>query len=162
MAKLERKALAHFVDAGMGKGSKNWFLLGKDIEELSVDLSPDVETKENILGETAVTDNGYEVTIEADPYYANPEDSIYEPLLDIAMNRKKGGACKTQYLEVIIEDTSDPKHKAWIEDCSIKPNSYGGDTSGLAIPFTIYPDGNRKQGTVTISDGVPTFTPDEE
>lgn len=159
MAKLERKAYATYVNANMGTGSDDWYLVGKDIDEMSVDMSPDVETKENILGETSVTDNGYEVTIEADPYVANPEDAIYEPLVDIAMNRKKAGACRTTYLEVIVEDTANTDHKAWKEDCVIKPNSYGGDTSGFQIPFTIYPDGNRVEGTVKLTAGVPTFTP---
>ena len=130
-----------------------------DIEEMSVELNPDTETTKNILGETTVKDNGYEPSMSADPYYANPDDSIYEKLRDIAMNRKKGDSCKTRLLEVIVENTSDSSHKAWIEDVIVKPQSYGGDTSGVAIPFDILFNGNRKEGTVTISSGTPTFTP---
>lgn len=157
MAKLERKAYAFYLDASM-KGTADWFLVGKDMEDFSVDLGVNIETKENILGETSVTDNGYEPSISAEPYYANPGDAIYEPLRDIAMNRKKGAACETKYLEVIIEDPEDSSHKAWIEDCILKPTSYGGDTSGFQIPFDVYPNGNRKEGTVTIVDGKPTFS----
>lgn len=159
MAKLTRGAYALYIDASMNAKSSDWFLIGKDIEDLSVDLGTDIETVKNILDETTVKDNGFEPTISADPYYANTTDTIYEPLLNIAMNREKGETCKSQYLEVIIEDASASTHKAWIEDCVIKPNSYGGDTSGLQIPFSIYPDGNRKAGTVTITAGKPTFTP---
>lgn len=160
MAKLTRGAYALYVDASMNSKSGDYFLIGKDIEELTVDLGTDVETVKNILDESSVKDNGFEPSISADPYYANPDDTIYEPLRNIAMNREKGESCKSQYLEVIIEDPENTQHKAWLEDCVIKPNSYGGDTSGLQIPFSIFPDGNRREGTVTINAETkkPTFT----
>lgn len=156
--KLARKALLHYIDASFGSGSPEWFLIGKDIEEMSVELNPDTESVENILGETSVRDNGYEVSLSADPYYANPDDSIYPKLKDIAMNRLKGDECKTKILEVIIED--DAPYDAWIEDCIVKPQSYGGDTSGVSIPFDVLFNGNRKQGTATLdTDKKPTFSP---
>lgn len=160
--KLNREALMHYVDSKFGaSGSPVWFLIGKDIEDMSVELNPDTETTKNILGETTVKDNGYEPSMSADPYYANPDDSIYEKLRDIAMNRLKGEACKTTLLEVLIDDTEATSHKAWTEDVIIKPQSYGGDTSGVAIPFDILFNGNRKEGTVTITGGTPSFTPSE-
>lgn len=159
MPKLERPALMHYLDASFGDvGSPKWFLIGKDIEEMSVELNPDTETVKNILGETSVKDNGYEPSMSADPYYANPDDSIYAKLKDIAMNRLKGDSCRTKILEVIVEDTSATKHSAWTEDVVVKPQSYGGDTSGFAIPFDVTFDGNRKAGTITITSGTPTFT----
>lgn len=159
MGKLARKALAHYIDSTFSSsGSPDWFLIGKDIEEMAVELNPDTESKENILGETTVTDNGYEVTMSADPYYANPDDAIYDKIKDIAMNRLKGDSCKTTILEVIVKDTTGP-HEAWIEDVVIKPQSYGGDTSGIQIPFDVLFDGNRKKGTVTMEGTTPTFTP---
>jgi hypothetical protein len=156
--KLAREALMHYIDSSFKTGTAAWFLIGKDIDDMSVELNPDTETTKNILGETTVKDNGYEPSMSADPYYANPEDSIYEKLVDIAMNRLKGDKCKTQILEVIIKDTTEPSHQAWVEDVIVKPQSYGGDTSGVSIPFDVLFDGNRKEGTVTITDGMPTFT----
>lgn len=155
--KLERKALIHFVDAGFGEGTAEWYKIGVDIEEMSVELNPDVEVVQNILNETSVRDNGYEPTLEVDPYYANPTDSIYPKLKEIAMNRVTGDGCKTKYLEVIV-DKDGSSYDAYQEDCLIKPTSYGGGTDGVAIPFTIYPAGNRVKGTVTIAGGVPTFS----
>ena len=156
--KLERKALAHYLDSTFGGEVPSWFLIGSDLEELAVELNPDVESVENILGETSVRDNGYEPSTAVDPYYANPEDAIYEKLRDIAMERKKGDACKSKILEVIIEDTKATSHLAFQEDVVVKPTSYGGGTDGVAIPFDVHFAGNRKKGTVTIVDGVPTFT----
>ena len=161
MAKLARKALAHYIDGSFGgSGSPKWYLIGKDIDDMSVELNPDTESTENILGETSVKDNGYEVSMSADPYYADPADEIYAKIKDIAMNRLKGDECKTKILEVVIDKETGP-FDAWIEDCIVKPQSYGGDTSGVGIPFDVLFNGNRKQGTATISDRVPTFTPRE-
>lgn len=159
MAKLARKAYATYLDANFGQDTPNWFLIGKDIEDMSVELNPETEQKENILGETSVNDKGYTPSMSADPYYANPSDSIYPKLKSIAMERLKGDACKTQILEVIIADTADASHEAYIEDVVVKPQSYGGDTSGFAIPFEVLFDGNREKGTVKITDKVPVFTP---
>ena len=156
--KLERKALAHYLDSTFGGEKPDWFLIGSDVEELSVELNPDVESVENILGQTSVRDNGYEPSTTVEPYYANTTDSIYKPIRDIAMMRKKGDACKSKILEVIIEDTEAENHLAFQEDVIVKPTSYGGGVEGIAIPFDVHFAGNRKKGTVTITNGVPVFT----
>ena len=156
--KLTRGAHAFYVDSKMGgTGSPAWYRVGKDIEDMSVDLGADTETVKNILDETSVRHNGYEPSIEADPFYADPDDALYEPLKNIALNRLKGDQCKTSYLEVIIENTTDTDHDAWMEDCMLVPQSYGGDTSGFQIPFNVLPCGNRVKGYVTITNKVPTF-----
>ena len=161
MAKLKREALLHYIDASFGgTGSPQWFLIGKDIDDMSVDLGVDVETKKNILGETSVDDKGYEPKLSAYPYYANPTDSIYAKLKDIAMNRKTGSDCETKILEVLVDKDTGP-YDAWTEDVVVKPQSYGGGTEGVAIPFDVSFNGNRKQGTVTIAAKVPTFTEGE-
>lgn len=157
--KLTRGAYRTYLDSTFGaeEGKQDWYLVGKDIEEMSVDLSPDVETTKNILDETSVNDKGYEPSTEADPFYADPDDKLYPKLRDIAMGRLKGDECKTTVLEVIVENTEGP-HLAYIEDVIVKPTKIGGDTAGVGIPFTIYYAGNRTKGTVAITNKVPTFT----
>ena len=159
IGKLKRSYLLHFVDASFGSDTTpNWYLIGKDIEDMAVELNPQTDTVKNILDETVTNDNGYEPSIEADTYYANTKDSIYPKLKDIAMNRLTGDACKSKVLEVLVDKKPGP-YDAWIEDCVVKPQSYGGAQGGVNIPFNITFDGNRQQGTVTITDKVPTFTP---
>ena len=59
--KLERQAYMTYIDASFRTGvSPTWFLIGKDIDDMSIELNPDVSTTKNILGETSVKDNGYE------------------------------------------------------------------------------------------------------
>ena len=160
IGKLKRSYLMHYIDASFGGETPKWFLIGRDIEDMSVELNPDTETVKNILDETVVNDNGYEPSIDADTYYANTGDAIYEKIKDIAMNRKTGSDCETKILEVLIDKETGP-YDAWTEDVVVKPQSYGGGTEGVAIPFDVSFNGNRKQGTVTIADKVPTFTEGE-
>ena len=79
--------------------SPKWYLIGKDIDDMSVELSPDTSTVKNILDETSVNDNGYEPTLDAGTYYANTGDSIYTKIKDIAMNRLTGDDCKRDILQ---------------------------------------------------------------
>jgi len=160
MAKLNREALMHFLNTKFTTAptGADWEWIGDDIEELAVELNPDTETFKNIKGQTKVTDNGYEPSIDADPYYADSSSKLYEPLRDIALDRKKGDACKTLLLEVIVEDVADTDHLAYIQEVIVKPQSYGGGAAGVNIPFNIMEDGERKKGTVKITAGVPVFT----
>lgn len=161
MGKLKRSHLLHYIDASFGEGTPNWYLIGKDIEELAVELNPDTATIKNILDETVTNDNGYEPSVSVDTYYANVNDNIYEKIKDIAMNRLTGDDCKTKLLEVIIDNTTGT-YSAWQEDVIIKPQSYGGPQGGVNIPFNISFNGNRTKGTVTITDKKPTFVTDTE
>ncbi len=157
VGKLKRSAHLFYIDTTFGGTTPNWYLVGKDVEDMSIELNPDVETKKNILDETTVNDNGYEPSISVDTYYANPSDgAFYTKIKNIAMNRLTGDECKTKVLEVVVDKTTGP-YDAWIEDAVIKPQSYGGPQGGISIPYNVHFDGNRKQGTATLANKVPTF-----
>ena len=154
--KIERKYMAHMLDASFG-GEVNYVRLGKDLEEYNVELNPDTETSKNILGESTFKHNGYEVSAEADPYYAAVGDPLFEKLQEIVDNRHTGDQCKTTALEVHLWDGDETSgFVAYRQECYVVPNSYGGDTSGYQIPFTVYYTGERVKGTYNPTDK--TFT----
>lgn len=158
--KLKRSALVHYLDTNFAPDTEkmDWFLIGKDVEDMSVELNPSVTQKKNILDETSVDDEGYEPSFDVETYYADPSDgAFYEKIKDIAMNRLTGDDCKTRILEVLIDKTAAP-FDAWVEDVIVKPQSYGGAQGGVRIPYNVAFCGNRKKGTVTLADKVPTFT----
>lgn len=163
VTKLRRSALIHYLDESFSPETTDfksitWFLIGKDVEDLAVNLNPQTTTKKNILDETTVDDEGYEPEFDVDTYYADPSDGpFYERLKDIAMNRLTGDACKTRVLEVLVDKTQAP-FDAWVEDVIIKPQSYGGAQGGVRIPYKVAYCGNRKKGTVTLVNKVPSFT----
>lgn len=140
--------------------SANWFVIGKDVSDLSVELNSDTEVIKNILDETSVVDNGYEPSFDVDTYYAAPTDgAIYTHLKDIMMNRKTGDACRTRVLEVLVDQDNADSYDAWVEEVIVKPTSYGGEQGGVRIPYNVSFAGNRVKGTVTYSGKVPTFVP---
>lgn len=154
--KIERKYLAHYIDASFGGETTNYIRLGKYLEEYQEELNPDVEVNKNILGEQSVQHNGYEVQSDVDPYYAEEGDPLFERLSEIANERLTGDDCKTTKIDVLLS-SSGKVEWAYREDVYIVPNSVGGDTSGVQIPFTIYNAGNRTSGTFDLT--TKTFTP---
>lgn len=154
-AKIERKYLAHFIDAGFGD-TVNYVRLGKDLEEYNEELNPDVEINKNILGEQTVQHNGYEVQSEVEPFYAREGDALFTQLCTIANERKTGDACKTTKVDVLLSENGTVVW-AYREDCYVVPNTVGGDTSGVQVPFTVYNDGNRVSGTWDTKNN--SFTP---
>ena len=164
--KAERKFLAHFVDAAFDATYKatNYVRIGKDITELSIELNPNVETSQNILGENSVAHNGYEASTDADPVYYEYDDDLTEKVMEIAMLRQTGDACKTSYVEVLMKpgasvDDAPTVIRAVREDVLLIPTSYGGDTSGVQVPFTINYAGNRVKGNFDLATRK--FTADE-
>ena len=146
MAKIERKYLAHYIDASFGGSTPNYVRLGVDLEEYVEELNPDVEVQKNILGEQNVQHNGYEVQSEVDPFYAYTGDALFEALAEIANERKTGDDCVTTKVDVLL-NADGTVVWAYREDVWVVPNSIGGDTSGVQIPFSVYNAGNRVAGT---------------
>lgn len=156
MPKIERNYLAHFIDASFGGNTTEYVRLGKDLEEYNEELNPDVEVNKNILGEQNVQHNGYEVQSDVDPFYAYEGDALFEQLCLIANERKTGDDCLTTKVDVLL-NADGTVEWAYREDCYVVPNTVGGDTSGVQVPFTVYNSGNRVKGTFDMSTKA--FTP---
>lgn len=164
--KLEREAFQSYLDSAFKKkvadaSSAVWEVLGDDIEDMSVNLNPDTDQKKNILGQTKTTDSGYKPSMDASPFYADPEKKLYPKIRDIAYGRLKGDACKTLLLEVTMEDTEDANHLAYVREVLVKPQSYGGGTEGHNFPFNVLEDGASVKGYVSatsLASGSPSFT----
>ena len=157
MRMIERKYLAHYIDGAFDPSyaATEYIRLGKDLEEYTIELNPEVETRKNILGENSVSINGYEVSSSVDPFYYEYDEALSEKVMDIAMNRTTGDGCKTSVVDVLLKPGANAETEpdvvwAYREDCYVVPDSIGGDTSGVQIPFTIHRAGNRKKGTFDI------------
>ncbi len=144
--KIERKYLAHFIDTAFSGTSPSYARLGQDLEEYSIELNPDVETTKNIIGNASTTVKGYEPTGSVDTYYAYEDEPLFERLSEIANERSTGSQLKTTVVDVLL-DSEGVITWAYREDVLVIPQSIGGDTGGVQIPFEIMYNGNRKKGT---------------
>ena len=102
--KIERKYMAHYLNAAFGSGDASYTRLGSDLEEYSPELSANVEKKSNIVGETTVTINGYQKQGEVSPYYAEPGDPLFERLQAIIDGDLVLDDLKTDIVEVKLWD----------------------------------------------------------
>ena len=156
MAKIERKFMAHFINAGEG-GEAVYERLGKDLEEFSPEMSAQVETKKNILGETSVVISGYEKTAAAEPFYAEAGSALFNKLQAIIDGNLVLDDLKTDVVEVKLwEQAEEDAYPAVKEEAYIEVTSYGGDTTGYQIPFTVHFTGSKVKGTFDI--GTKSFT----
>ena len=66
--KIERKYMAHFLNAAFDSGTASYCRLGNDLEEYSPELSANVEKKNNILGQTWDTIDSSQKLGDGAPY----------------------------------------------------------------------------------------------
>lgn len=146
MAKIERKFLAHFVNAS-ATAEPQYERLGKDLEEFSAEVSAQVESKKNILGQTAVAVTGYEKTAAVEPYYAEADSPLFARLQDIIDRGLVLEDVKTDVVEVKLwEPDAEGAFPAIKENAYIGITSYGGDTAGYRIAFTLHFTGEKVMG----------------
>ena len=116
-------------------------------------MNANVDTKNNILGETSVTLDSYQPQATADPFYAVVGDPMFERLQGIIDERQTLDDLKTTVVEVHLWESASGS-------AIIEVSSYGGDTTGYQIPFNVHHTGNRVKGTFALE--TKKFTPDSE
>lgn len=146
MAKIERKYMAHFIEVGEGQ----YVRLGKDLEEFSPELSAQVEKTKNILGQTSVSITGYEKSGSVEPYFAEQGDALFEKLQAIIDGDLVLENCQVHVVEVKLWKGQGTAYPAIREQAYIEVTSYGGDTQGYQIPFTLHYTGVKQSGTFDV------------
>lgn len=156
--KVKRKFMAHFVNAAAPDGTADFVRLGKDLEEYVVEMNANVETTNNILGETSVKLDSYQPQASVEPYYAEIGDAMFVRLQEIIDARQTLDELKTEVVEVHLwEEAVSGEYAAYKEDAIIEVSSYGGDTTGYQIPFNLHHTGGRIKGKFSLS--TKKFTP---
>lgn len=158
--KIERKLLAHFIDAAMpGATQTDYVRLGEDLEEYTVSMGAQVDKKKNILGGNSTNVSAYEPSAAVDPFYAERGSPMYDRLQDIADRRLVLDDLKTRVVEAQLW-TADigTEFTAYEEEAVIEVVSYGGSYDGYKIPFNIHYTGVRRKGKFDVQTRA--FTPD--
>ena len=151
MGKIERKYLAHFINTAEN-GEAVYERLGKDLEEFSPELAAQVDTKRNILGETAIVISGYEKTGAVEPFYAEEGSGLFQRLQNIVDGNLVLDQLKTDVVEVKLWKSEDgTSYPAIREEAYIEVVSYGGDTTGYQIPFKLHYTGKKTFGTFDLT-----------
>ena len=157
MAKIERKYMAHFINAAKSGEEAVFERLGQDLEEFSPEMSAQVETKKNILGQSSVLISGYEKTAAVEPFYAQSGSQLFNRLQEIIDGDLVLDELKAEVVDVKLWEADETgAYPAVKEAVYLEITSYGGDTTGYQIPFTIHYTGEKVKGTFNVS--TKTFT----
>ena len=158
MAKIERKYMAHFLNAAKPGEEAVYERLGQDLEEFAPELSAQVETKKNILGQSSVVISGYEKTAAVEPFYAQEGSAVFSRLQEIIDGDLVLDELKADVVDVKLWDENENgEYPAIKETVYLEVTSYGGDTTGYQIPFTIHYTGEKVKGTFNVTTKA--FTP---
>lgn len=158
---IKREAFKMFGDvseAGDGT-SPEWEIIGKKIEDMSLEMNPNVETMTDITGDVQTTLDKYEKQTSVSPYYARKESKMAAWLYNVVREERTLSEVERTFLCVNVFAGADGSFDAWTQKGVVAVQSYGGNTKGLQIPYNIHWIGQKTFGTVAIEDGVPTFTP---
>ena len=142
-----RNKLLTYVNVGT-KATPVWEIQGVKTEDASYELNPDVSTLTDILGDTYTNVNKMEPTLTMDPNTLRMGAKLNETLVDIYRRQAWEELFQFQVLTVWGMLGSSGAYEADLEDdCTIYPNSIGGD-SRVNMPYTINLSNKRQKGTV--------------
>ncbi len=155
--KATRKLLMTYVDVS-DSGSPEWELVGRGVEDSSIELNPNTETTTDILGitETAVTK--WEPNQSFDPNTVKGGSKLNYKLHEIWQNKTPELLSKFNVLIVYAYIGETNNFEAEMQkNCTINITSIGG-SAYVDMPIEISLSNDSTKGTVSIADGVPTFT----
>lgn len=155
--KAERKLEMHFINVGNSE-TPEWELLGRGVEDASMEFNHDANQVTDILGITDVDVSAAKPTLELSPNTIRAGQKLSEKLLDIERRNATSELSTFEVLNVhcYLGQTSAfaaEKHK----NCTVVPSSLGG-SDYVGMPIQVYLSNDKTLGTVAIADGKPTFT----
>lgn len=156
--KATRKLLMTYVDVS-DSGTPEWELVGRGVEDSSIELNPNTETTTDILGitETAVTK--WEPNQSFDPNTVKGGSKLNYKLHEIWQNKTPELLSKFNVLIVYAYIGETNNFEAEMQkNCTINITSIGG-SAYVDMPIEISLSNDSTKGTVSVADGVPTFTP---
>ena len=154
ITKIKRSQIATYIDT-TPSSDPTWGLLGIGITDYSISYNPQITTEKWIIHDNAsssLDSNQKEGGVTQRMYKGDPCFEYVNGLRD-----KIGGDVQTHILDIDMWDGTDSVYKAKMSEALIAVTSYGGEDA--SIEYTLYYNGDPVEGTVTIADGKPTFTP---
>lgn len=167
LTKIKRPLIAHFLDTAQSDEYTatgiTWKRIGNNVTDMSIDYGAQTETEQDIVSNSATTDvTGYQPT-SAVSQQCTKGDEIFEFITQLRRARAILGDCQTWMLNVDMWDSTgegaNTTYVAEVQRVSVQVDTYGG--AGGETPtqeFTINFLGDPVPGTVTVANGVPTFT----
>lgn len=147
---VKRSEFMVFADVA-AESTPEWELIGDKVEEMSLEMNPNVETTTDITGNTTTTLDKYEVQTSVAPMRAKRESKLFSILYEIVKDEKTLSDVERTFLCVNVFDSTgegaEATYAAWTQKGVVAVQTYGGNTQGLDIPFNIHWTGSKTHGT---------------
>jgi len=150
--KIERSQFLTFLDT-TPSSTATWKILGIGVTDFAISYNPQVDTEKWIIEDNARTNHNSNEKQGSVTQTAYKNDPLFE---FVNAGRDKLNY-KTHILDVDMWNGTSSSYPATMSDGKVVITSYMGETG--QIEYDLYYEGNPTTGTVTITDGVPTFTP---
>lgn len=130
-----------------------WALLGVGVTDYGIAMNPQVDTEKWIIEKNARTDHS------SNQKQGDVTQKMYknDPCYEFAKAGMDKLNYKTHILDVFGTDKNGSSYAAKKSDGILVVTNFGGENA--EIEYELHYDGDPIEGTVTIANGVPTFTP---
>lgn len=161
LEEIDRDAAASFINVTPKDSTKSWKLLGIGITEYGIAYNPEMKTvkwiieKNNRNSKKSMNKQG---AVAQTMHKGDPCFEYVNTLKDKTLTE-----VETEILDIDFWNTSSESatsYPATLSKCSIVVTNYLKEEA--EIEYTIYYNGDPVEGTVTMTDGVPTFVPNAD
>lgn len=149
MAKIKAEKYIRAIGIPDGENSHKYYIVGAGIEELTTEMNANVETTQDILGNSEIKIGAYSPTSSVSPYTVDDSDDIHEFLQGIIDEQKTLDDLRVQILDVkLFESSTGNAYPAIMQEGIIEIVSYTRSaTAGYVIDFNLHFKGNPVKGT---------------
>lgn len=154
ISKIDRDdALVTFLDTTPDGSSRTWAVLGVGINAYAIDYNAQLDTEKWIIEKNARTDHS------SNQKQGDVTQKMYkgDPCYEFAKAGRDVLNYKTHILDIDGAYETSGSYPAKMSDGLLVITSYGGENA--EIGYSLHYNGDPIEGTVTVANGVPTFTP---
>lgn len=158
-AAVERKLLLLYLNTGTSS-TPVWSVIGKRVEDSSMEYDWGEETKTDILGEAHTTMKKPVITQTFDPCELDAGDVAQVKIWNQSIKDQDVAAMTNNDCLVVHTYAGTAGTAVFAERysaCMVKPSGLGG-SANVGMPIDVTYGGKRTQGTAAVAEGVVTFT----
>lgn len=162
---VAREMLIAYLNTGES-GTPTWSPIGKRVEDSSIELDWQTETKVDIFGDTYTTGKKATKTQTFDPCELDGADKAQQKIWNLGIKENNVNALLNQDMLIVHLYAGTANTAVFAERysaCSVLPSGLGGEGGGsIGMPIDVTYGGTRTTGTAAISAGTVKFTADED
>ena len=151
--KIKRSQFLTFLDTTPASLTPTWKVLGIGITEYGISYNPQVDTEKWIIEDNSRSDHTSNQKQGSVTQKCYKGDDVFE-FVNAGRDQLN---YKSHVLDIDRWNGNGSTYPAKMSDVIITVTNYMGENA--EIEYDIYYDGDAVEGTVTIADGVPTFSP---